>query len=71
MNVHVPTTFEIHMIAYLTLHGWSYAGDTWTKAGFQTTRTSSYSCGCCTHEDPTEEFDLGDAYYAQKEAAES
>lgn len=62
--VHIPSTQEIHMIAYLTLHGWelSYEG-MWTKNGF-------------THEVwdqdkdklvDTEKFNLEDAYWAQKE----
>ena len=35
MNVHIPSTREIHMIAYLTLHGWEphYDDVSWHKAG--------------------------------------
>lgn len=70
MEVHVPTMFEIHQIAYLTMKGWtlSWGGEDWSKKGFQRTVQTRRSCGCHYEDHVTEEFDLDSAYEAQQEA---
>ncbi|HVI39143.1 MAG TPA: hypothetical protein VM577_00650 [Anaerovoracaceae bacterium] len=67
MNVHIPSTREIYMIAYLVSHGWELSyKDFWTKPGFKhEIRDDLDRLVDC------EEFGLNDAYWAQKSALES
>ena len=68
-DVHIPTTFEIHQIAYVTQHGWVLCGESWSKAGFsRTVQDRDRYDWLETHERQTEDFDLDAAYDAQQEA---
>lgn len=68
MEIHIPTTNEIHMIAYLTLHGWELSFDErqWKKSGFNH-EVMNYRIDQMVESD---EFNLEDAYWAEKEAQE-
>lgn len=66
------TQERVHMIAYLTMHGWklSYTNE-WVKEGFTYKATvREHCCGGCFREVDTEYFELEQAYEAQ-EAAEA
>jgi hypothetical protein len=58
---------EIHIVAYLTMKGWEMLGnDQWYKEGFECSYKVSRGCGC--HEDTRtrSDFQLMEAYDAQK-----
>lgn len=70
--VEVLTEYEVHQIAYLTMHGWtcsSYSSEegAWTKPGFTREVEFRHPCNCCIKSHKIEEFDLDRAYWAQKE----
>lgn len=62
MDIHIPTTLEIYMIAYLTKYEWEYDRNIWTKKGFEYVKEDSYYT-----KKVTKDFSLEDAYWAQKE----
>lgn len=62
------TMEEVHQIAYLTMHGWQLSCGQWSKQGFQRAVNKTQSCGCCAKQQPTTDFELEDAYYAELEA---
>ncbi len=66
MDVHIPTTEEIHMIAFVTCKGWTYSKyeNQWTKPG-QTHACQKSTAHCCDghpREEQTDQFSLDEAY---------
>jgi hypothetical protein len=68
MNVYIPSTEDIHQVAYLTLHGWELSGLQWRKKGFARKVQKDHPCGCCSFEEETEDFDTDDAYWEQRDS---
>ena len=66
MNVHVPTTEEIHQIAFLTMRGWELVGDQWRKEDKTRKETRHHRCGCCDYQVDVEWFDTEAAYWEEK-----
>jgi hypothetical protein len=71
VNVHIPTVEEIHMIAYLTVHGW--VPDTrgiWKKPGVLRKPSDDDEMRKRQrgrYDPPLEAWELSDAYYHQLE----
>lgn len=73
------TEYEVHQIAYLTMHGWvcnpnpsEYLEEgAWSKAGLtRMVKERATSCSCCSFDVEKEDFTLDEAYWAQREKEE-
>jgi len=73
-SIDVPSHFEIHQIAYVTMHGWSLNSwsDGWTKEG-QTIKDCHFQdyCDGCTECFDRIEFTLSEAYDVQSKTKDS